>query len=191
MTAQKKTKPNPGVKESDVSVVEAETQDEIEQIMSEIEDLQQEINDVPQKTSATGTPPSLKVVSNEDNADEEADDILREFRANGGAEPSIEDTLGGLQDEEGAGEPSMLASITETKEVPMAPEIVHSDETSNEVSEGTLTMTLTGNMTLKLKYDFEGQEVVVGFSNNALKVQMSDGTEFKIPVKGKAYKKAA
>ena len=36
-------------------------------------------------------------------------------------------------------------------------------------------------MTLKLKYECDGQEVSVGFSDNALMVQLADGTEFKIP----------
>jgi hypothetical protein len=49
-------------------------------------------------------------------------------------------------------------------------------------SDGSLTLTLTGNMTLKLKYEFEGQEVMVSFADQALRVQMSDGTEFKVPV---------
>ncbi|OFZ78936.1 MAG: hypothetical protein A2603_14640 [Bdellovibrionales bacterium RIFOXYD1_FULL_55_31] len=58
-------------------------------------------------------------------------------------------------------------------------------------SEGALTMTLTGNMTLSLKYDFEGEEVIVGFTDHTLKVQLSDGTEFKIPVRRRGLKRAA
>ncbi len=53
-------------------------------------------------------------------------------------------------------------------------------------SEGCLSMTLSGQMTLKLKYEFEGQEVTIGFVDQCLKVELSDGTEFKIPVKRKA-----
>jgi len=52
-------------------------------------------------------------------------------------------------------------------------------------ADGCLTMTLTGNMTLKLKYEFAGQEVTLSFGEDALKVQLADGTEFKVPV-GKA-----
>lgn len=58
-------------------------------------------------------------------------------------------------------------------------------------ADGSLTLTLTGNMTLKLNYAFEGQEVTVGFSDHALKVQLSDGTEFKIPVGRSSRAKAA
>jgi hypothetical protein len=47
---------------------------------------------------------------------------------------------------------------------------------------GTMEMTLQGDMTLRIRYQFEGQEVVVAFHDHALHVQLSDGTEFKIPV---------
>lgn len=49
-------------------------------------------------------------------------------------------------------------------------------------SPGALTMILSGRMTLKLKYDFEGQEVMVSFADGCLKVELADGAEFKIPV---------
>lgn len=54
---------------------------------------------------------------------------------------------------------------------------------ASTTEEGCLQMTLTGNMTLKLKYEFGGQEVTVGFSDHALRVELSDGTEFKIPIR--------
>ncbi len=66
----------------------------------------------------------------------------------------------------------------------------HDEQQQGDSSEGSLTMTLTGNMTLKLKYAFEGQEVTVGFSENFLKVELSDGTEFRIPVARAALKAA-
>jgi hypothetical protein len=65
-------------------------------------------------------------------------------------------------------------------------EIVESEVTEETnygtTQEGCLTMSLQGNMTLKLKYEYEGQDVTIGFSDNTLKVQLSDGTEFKIPI---------
>jgi hypothetical protein len=51
--------------------------------------------------------------------------------------------------------------------------------------EGSLTMSIRGNMTLKLKYECDGCEVMVGVQGNALVVQLADGTEFKIPVRGR------
>lgn len=46
----------------------------------------------------------------------------------------------------------------------------------------TLSMTLQGSMTLRLKYEFAGQEVSVGFSDDFFRIELADGTEFKIPV---------
>ena len=57
--------------------------------------------------------------------------------------------------------------------------------------EGSLTMTLKGNMTLKLNYECAGQSVTVSFSEDALKIQMADGAEFKIPVHKNSQFKAA
>ena len=57
--------------------------------------------------------------------------------------------------------------------------------------EGSLTMTLKGNMTLKLNYECAGQSVTVSFSEDALKIQMADGAEFKIPVHKNSQIKAA
>lgn len=47
---------------------------------------------------------------------------------------------------------------------------------------GEMTMSLTGAMTLKLKYEFEGQEVTIAFADGTLKVSLADGSEFKIPL---------
>lgn len=48
---------------------------------------------------------------------------------------------------------------------------------------------LSGDMQLRLSYEFEGQDVIVSFSDGALKVELSDGTEFKIPVRRNPLKK--
>jgi len=53
---------------------------------------------------------------------------------------------------------------------------------NNDETSPSLTMSLTGSMTLRLKYEFAGQEVTVGFSDEFLKIELADGTEFKIPV---------
>jgi len=71
-------------------------------------------------------------------------------------------------------------------------ESMSTKNTGMNAGDGCLSMTVTGNMTLKLKYDFNGQEVTIGFDDQALKVQLADGTEFKIPVRsmGKHLKAA-
>ncbi len=55
-------------------------------------------------------------------------------------------------------------------------------ESPSNTSDGTLSMKLTGNMTLRLQYECFGQEISVSFSGQVFHVQLSDGTEFKIPV---------
>ncbi|MFL5812287.1 MAG: hypothetical protein ACJ763_01820 [Bdellovibrionia bacterium] len=65
--------------------------------------------------------------------------------------------------------------MSNTSQTPQAPQ-------TNDESSPSLTMSLTGSMTLKLKYEFAGQEVTVGFSDDFLKIELADGTEFKIPV---------
>lgn len=70
----------------------------------------------------------------------------------------------------------------------------NSSDSSNSIDESSpsLTMSLTGSMTLRLKYEFAGQEVTVGFTDEYLKVELADGTEFKIPVgRQKALRRAA
>ncbi len=62
------------------------------------------------------------------------------------------------------------------EETPMAKKPAHSTDS------GTMEMTLQGTTSLRIRYQFDGQEVVVGFHDQALHVQLSDGTEFKIPV---------
>jgi hypothetical protein len=47
---------------------------------------------------------------------------------------------------------------------------------------GELTMNLSGSMSLKLKYEYEGQEVFVSFVDGTLQVELADGSEIKIPL---------
>jgi hypothetical protein len=235
-----------------VAEVEAETQDEIEQIMSEIEELQQEMSTAAASAVASpapraaapapaaeqgAAPPKLRAVPVPEAEAEaptpvaeaalDGEDVMSEFK--GGEDgPGMEETLANLKQEENPGrsliDDAIHASRTEasedtgaetnfeaTAEAPGSHADAHEGEimaptTQNprydesatpsaaEDAGGTLTMTLKGNMTLRLKYDFEGQEVVVAFSDHNLKIAMADGTEFKIPVgQGgkKQFRKAA
>jgi hypothetical protein len=56
---------------------------------------------------------------------------------------------------------------------------------------GSVSVNLSGNMTLHLTYEFEGQDVTIGFKDGALQVSLSDGTEFKIPVRRNSLRKSA
>jgi hypothetical protein len=157
--------------------------DELEKIMSEIEDLQ---NDLDQNETPVATSSELESTGNDLNSD----DILKEIQANGLVDESnMEETLAELKSEMTStsllDEPADEA-IEETTENSMSSNTGSGNSGSNPNSsggsDGSLTMTLTGNMTLKLKYEFEGQEVTISFADQALRVQMTDGTEFKVPV---------
>lgn len=85
---------------------------------------------------------------------------------------------------------------TVTESAPSTPALPKRRETETAMKdqndEGSLTMTLKGNVTLKLQYEFEGQEVTVGFEGGFLKVVLADGTEFKVPVaRARSARKAA
>lgn len=144
-------------------------QDEIEKIMSEIEELQKDI---------TPEAPDAAPVS---SISTEEEDLLKEIQAQAQSAPAgtpdsgLEETLADLKEEASAGglldEPTIAS---EAEEVSMS-----QNDSGND---GTLSLTLTGNMALKLKYEFEGQEVTISFVDQALRVQMTDGTEFKVPV---------
>ena len=51
--------------------------------------------------------------------------------------------------------------------------------------DGCLNMMLTGDIQLKLNYEFGEQEVSIGFEDHCLEVKLTDGTEFKIPLNKK------
>lgn len=70
-----------------------------------------------------------------------------------------------------------------SQESPESPE-------SPESQDGALTLTLSGKMTLNLKYEFEGQDVKIQFRDGCLHVELVDGTEFKVPVGSKRLKAA-
>lgn len=146
-------------------------QDEIEKIMSEIEDLQKEIS-----SEESHSAPSAVEAPMSDTVEE---DILQEIQAQvhsadgSDAGAGLEDTLADLKEEKSnGGLLDEVESVSDAEEVSM----------SKNSSDGTVSLTLSGNMTLKLKYEFEGQDVMISFVDQALRVQMSDGTEFKVPV---------
>jgi hypothetical protein len=89
-------------------------------------------------------------------------------------EASIEETLVGLKEEESNVTPIAVKKQTDFEE----------ESTASE--EGCLSMTLSGQMTLKLKYSFEGQEVSIRFVDHCLKIELKDGTEFKVPIQRKS-----
>lgn len=57
----------------------------------------------------------------------------------------------------------------------------HSGNTGSS-EDGALSITMTGQMKLKLSYEFGGQAVTVSFHDGYLWVQLSSGAEFKVPL---------
>lgn len=187
-------------------------QDEIDQIMNEIEELRNDLEE-------TGAEPELNTASHSEKVklsivpEAEAmaaveEDILAEFQQGGSPEMSMEETLGDLKEED-SGKPSLLDQAMQsneseeivaetaenTDEEAAAESEVEGEFMANETdrdggeSDGTLTMTLTGNMALKLKYEMDGKEVAISFTNQTLKVTLENGTEFKIPLGASPQKK--
>ena len=107
------------------------------------------------------------------------------------------DALDGVSPMDAAGdepfEEEFSPPVRSSRKAPSKPSPVSEVESSPSAggaSDGALTMTLTGNMTLRLKYEFGGQEVSVKFEDHFLQLTLADGTEFKVPVGRKALKAA-
>lgn len=211
----------------------AEKTAELDEIMKELDNLEKEIS-----STNPSKKPDLKVVEDfkieesepietgveeksEEITEEKGTDELQEFRG-ASDEPSMEETLGDLKDEEPS-DSSLLnevsaptvekdeieESVAEIEDIDdiEAEDIEESVETetfdssemtggsavreSDTKEKGHLSMTMTGDMTLELNYEYDGQTVVVGFSDHYLKVQLADGTEFKIPVSRNKLKAVA
>ena len=121
----------------------------------------------------------LEQVPEEDTSNEPQD--IEDFHASTDDQP-MEETLGNLKSQEETTEEITEETTEETTEAS------HEEETTTDSENGELTINLTGNMTLRLKYQYEGQDVIIGFKNHSLQVRMSDGTEFKIPVRRRNLK---
>jgi hypothetical protein len=171
-----------------------ETLAEIDQIMNEIEELQHDMDaaeaPVAKKVTASNKP-ALKAVPRDMGpevadtpvAEEVAgsDDDMAEFRSADDS-PSMEETLGDLKEDETAG-PNLIDQAIGQSDVDVEEEeSMNSEGMVETASDASVSIALSGTMTLKLSYDFGGQEVTIGFVDGALRVELSDGTEFKIPM---------
>jgi uncharacterized membrane-anchored protein len=165
-----KANPTPG----EVSQIAAETQDEIAQIMSEIEGLQQTIVEVPEAVASAPAPaPAVEATPVTTEAIAAAEGVF------GSDHDSMEEVMG---------VPEPVSNV-----VPLStPERAGMEKHDGNDQAGTLSMTVTGEMKLKLKYEFGGHEVTLKFGDDYLRVELSDGTEFKVPVqRGYGQHKAA
>lgn len=98
-------------------------------------------------------------------------------------EASIEEMLVALKPEESFSESAAFASVTPIYEAkPETTGVSTMKTVDKQESDSALSIQLSGAMSVKLKYECDGQEVQISFSDHCLKVQFTDGTEFKIPV---------
>ncbi len=147
--------------------------------------------------------PELKVVP---TMEPEAlvESAMEEFHAPASADgPSMEETLGSMKPEEAVGnsllggaaeaedssEELVTGSTQETEDFDQEIASVISEDTISEgetgmqnSDEGTMTLQMSGAMNLRLKYEIDGQEVTIGFVDQQLRVELADGTEFRIPL---------
>jgi hypothetical protein len=199
--------------------LEAETQDEIAKIMSEIDTLQSSMAEAPAAAQPVPTEAHDEPLAVEAVAEADPGITMQDFRG-GSDEPSMEETLGSEIEEPAAGGLLAEATVPATEasapveapapvegeaRVPVAAKQeeatvtefkpkavpVAEPEPRGESQSGTLTLSLTGSMNLRLRYECEGQEVTIGFVDGALRVELADGTEFKVPVRRKGAGRAA
>ncbi len=190
------------------SVPEAEV-DAIDAIMSEIETLQAEMAEVQSAPTHVAVPakavtpvePVSATASEPDPVEEPSG--IEDFHATAD-DGSMEETLVGIKDESEAVavDPEDSRAAAEAMAEAMVEEPIEEqvDEQVDEVEEeeesrmaqpqpgatagndGSLTLTVSGAMTLKLRYEGGGQDITIGFTDNSLSVTLADGTEFKVPV---------
>ena len=197
---------------TDVAKVEAETHDEIDDIMAEIEKIKSGIS------TGAATPAPVAQTAPVEAAPEAsaavAEPVAEVDFGSANTEAPMEEMLASAGVEEASGGALAGAEVEETHEVEEsqpeveAPQVAQRVESPVSASvvrpvfqsvpapapraagEGALSMTLTGAMRLSLKYEQDGQEVSVSFTDQFLMVSLADGTEFKIPV-ARAAKRAA
>lgn len=136
----------------------------IETIMDEIETLQAEMAEVQNATDPAPSAPAVEPVAPQASAPEpdpvEEPSGIEDFHA-AEEDGSMEETLAGMREEtEPVARPQPGATGTD----------------------GSLTLTVSGALTLKLRYEGGGQDITIGFTEKTLSVTLADGTEFKVPV---------
>jgi hypothetical protein len=163
------------------------TESELQEIMQEIEQMEAE----------TGPAPEAAEMNEFRGSSDDAslEDTVGELKEDPAAAPGKSILDASAENEDGVHEtadPTMNVAPVSTGGSPVravssghgagAGSGSHSGSQGNGAP-GSLTMTLSGNMTLRLRYEFEGQDVTVGFDEGCFRVELADGTEFKVPVR--------
>ena len=174
------------------------SEEEIDEIMDELEKLKSEMTDDRKETSEESRP-DLKVVpdpeeTTEANVEAEATEEpkMEDFHASED-HASMEDTVGHFKEEESGDDAGLLSKpssmvsddgedFDDSHHDDPADHDSHDDHPSSNSDDGALTLSLKGNLNLKLNYEQGGQEVGISFQDNTLIVSLSNGAEFKIPM---------
>ncbi len=167
-----------------ISQVEAETKDEIQEIMNEIESLKQNITEAPKaKLAAVPNPPPTNT-SEIENPMENIPETSPESVVESTPESTADSLMSEIENESASEMIHELeGSHTRTADViPIQ---------KGKTTEGMLTMTLSGKMSLQLKYEFSDQAVTLSVLDETLKIQLADGMEFKVPFQRNSYRKAS
>lgn len=155
----------------------ASDQDEIDQIMNEIEELQQEM-------TAKGEPIPAAPTAQED------DRSLNEFvTVEEAAEPAISKAAPQLASVEApmaeltAADPTSEESWVEETIADLRREEEASRESAHVTpSTGRVTLGVTPGVGVCLKQESSGQELVIEFESDCVRITTSDGAELKLPV---------
>jgi hypothetical protein len=140
---------------------------DVAKMMKELDELEKEIEGSPAQESASPKALDIGTGSNDDD-----------FwgKGTGEAGDSMEDTLAAVKPEHSGNSVFDQAQETAEEEKPMAKQ--------TKTGSGELTLRLSGDMTLNLEYSTGGQFVMVSFADGFLKIELADGTEFKVPMNG-------
>jgi hypothetical protein len=145
--------------------IDDSARDEIDKILDEVEQLRNELGGTAKKTLL----PS-----------EEGGDSMEETLAALAEAPS--DSEEAITFDEAPKTPLQENVVKFPQAAQPAQNVLSSSMSDESTQAGSLSMTLSGSMTLKLSYEYEGQEVSIGFADQYLQISLADGTEFKIPV---------
>jgi DNA repair exonuclease SbcCD ATPase subunit len=119
--------------------------------------------------------------SEEETANSEEEAANSEEQTTNSEEETTTDVTTETQNQVNVSNESTISKVTPQMKTPQ----------KENSSDNSLSMTVSGQMSLKLNFEVEGQEILVQFNTDMIHIQFSEGTEFKIPLKRGQFKKAA
>lgn len=163
---------------------------EIDEIMAELDQLQKE---VPEE-SPNETPNELTETVEESN--DPLEDIRAEGSTNTEETSSLDDSFGEMKQDDIHTETSFPGDENENNNVTHlhSTALSKTSESNTSGKNGVLSMTLSGEMSLELKYAQGGDEVTLCFEEGFFSVKLNNGAEFKVPLQTsnqKNFKKTA